>query len=95
MPVALSKTLAEIWEVKLKEDFPNMTFKVECLWNKEYGDCGLTFYQTDESSTREETKYFNEIATPNVKENKIAQSSNGLRPGLSKVRKARQNEVPQ
>jgi hypothetical protein len=93
--VALSKTLAEIWEVKLKKDFPNMTFTVECVWNEEYGDCGLTFYQTDESSTPQENKCFNEIVSPNIKENKIVQSSNGPRPGLSKIRKPRHDEIPQ
>ncbi|MDP1607690.1 MAG: hypothetical protein Q8L98_00040 [Chlamydiales bacterium] len=71
-----------------------MTFTVECLWNEEYGDCGLTFYQTDENSTSQENRCFNEIASPNIKENKIVQSSNGPRPGLSKIRKPRPDEIP-
>jgi hypothetical protein len=93
--VILSKILAEIWEVKLKKNFPDMAFTIECLWNEEYGDCGLTFYQTNESIALQKTKRFNEIASPNIKENKIVQSSNGPRLGLSKIRKPRHDEIPE
>ncbi len=92
--IALSKVLVEIWGVKLKKYFPDMIFTVECLWNEEYGDCGLTFYQTNESKALHEVEYLNEIASPNIKENKIMQSSNGPRPGMSKIRKPRVDELP-
>ncbi len=41
----LAKTLVEIWQAKLKKDFPNLCFTVEFLHDKAYGDYGLTFYQ--------------------------------------------------
>ena len=41
-----SKILAEIWRIKLKNDFPSLEFTVKCLEDHEYGDYGLTFYQT-------------------------------------------------
>lgn len=42
----LSKILAEIWRIKLKNDFPSLEFTVKCLEDHEYGEYGLTFYQT-------------------------------------------------
>ncbi len=45
--IAFTNVLAEIWKTKLKKEFPDMNFTIECLWNKEYEDYGLTFYQTD------------------------------------------------
>lgn len=42
----LSKILAEIWRIKLKNDFPSLAFTVKCLEDHEYGEYGLTFYQT-------------------------------------------------
>lgn len=92
--IALTKILAEIWAAKLKKDFPSMTFNVDCLWNDVFGDCGLTFYQTDESSTQQENNIFYEIARPNIKENKTMQSSEGARSGLPKIRKPRHDEIP-
>lgn len=91
--IALSKVLVEIWQVKLKNEFSDMNFTVECLWNEEYGDCGLTFYQIDKVIPQESI-CFNEIASPNIKENKIVQSSNGPRPGMPKIRKPRSDELP-
>jgi hypothetical protein len=92
--IALVKTLAEMWRAKLKKEFPDMNFAIECLWNEEYGDCGLTFYQTDGSNIPQNDGCFNEISSPNIKENKIMQSSDGPRPGMSKIRKPRLNELP-
>jgi hypothetical protein len=43
--LSLSKTLKEIWEIKLKKDFPQQEFHVIVLEDKEAGDIGLTFYQ--------------------------------------------------
>jgi hypothetical protein len=44
--INFSKILAEIWRIKLKKDFPSLEFTVKCLEDHEYGDYGLTFYQT-------------------------------------------------
>lgn len=41
----LAHSLIELWEVKLKKDFPDKDFVVQYIYDKEYGDCGLTFYQ--------------------------------------------------
>jgi len=41
----LAKKLAEIWRIKLKNDFPHLEFVVECFSDEEAGDYGLTFYQ--------------------------------------------------
>ena len=41
----LAKKLVEIWEVKLKKDFPHKDFIVKYLCDSECGDYGLTFYQ--------------------------------------------------
>jgi len=41
----LSKLLVEIWATKLKRDFPEKSFSVQYLEDKETGDYGLTFYQ--------------------------------------------------
>lgn len=90
--IAFINVLAEIWETKLKKDFPDMNFTIECLWNKEYEDCGLTFYQTDK---KKKPGSFRKIATPHIKENKSEQSTNGPRPGISKIRKPRPDELPQ
>ena len=43
--IALAKMLAEIWQIKLRKEFPNTIFIVEHLEDKECGDYGLTFYQ--------------------------------------------------
>ena len=43
---ALSQILVNIWQSKLKKDFPNLEFIVEYLSDVECGDYGLTFYQT-------------------------------------------------
>lgn len=88
------KILAEAWHQKLKKDFPGMTFIVECLWSEEYGDCGLTFYQTEKFDSQQIAQSFHAIATPNVKENKMNQSSEGARPGISKIRKPLFDEFP-
>lgn len=88
------KALVPIWETKLKKDFPEMNFSVQYLHSKEDGDYGLTFYQI----TKEEFSHTNsnapEIARPNLKENKIEKSSKGPRPGVSKIRKPRINDIP-
>lgn len=42
---SLAKSLVEIWEAKLKKDFPDKSFVVEYIYDREYGDCGLTFHQ--------------------------------------------------
>ncbi|WP_068470542.1 hypothetical protein [Candidatus Protochlamydia phocaeensis] len=44
---ALSKILVNIWQLKLKQDFPNLKFNVEFLYDIENGDYGLTFYQIE------------------------------------------------
>jgi len=41
----LSKKLVEIWQAKLKIQFPNIEFVFESFVDEETGDCGLTFYQ--------------------------------------------------
>jgi hypothetical protein len=41
----LANSLVEIWQEKLKKEFPDKIFVVEYVYDKEYGDCGLTFYQ--------------------------------------------------
>jgi hypothetical protein len=41
----LAKSLIQSWEAKLKIDFPDMKFKVKYVYDEEYGDYGLTFYQ--------------------------------------------------
>ncbi len=92
---ALTKTLVSMWTEKLKKDFSGMNFKVEYFCNEEFGDYGLTFYQTDKDSAYQLSDMPNEISSPNIKESKIEQSSNGPRPGIPKIRKARTNEVPQ
>lgn len=92
---ALAKALASMWTQKLKRDFSDLDFKVEYLCNEELGDCGLTFYQTDKNSVYQLNDIPNEISSPNIKESKIEQSSNGPRPGIPKIRKARANEIPQ
>lgn len=40
-----AKRLSEIWTAKLKIDFPNKEIKVDCLFDSDVGDYGLTFYQ--------------------------------------------------
>ncbi|MBA2726694.1 MAG: hypothetical protein H0U49_00775 [Parachlamydiaceae bacterium] len=42
---ALSRKLVEIWQLKLKKDFPQLDFVVLYLEDREVGDYGLTFYQ--------------------------------------------------
>lgn len=43
--LSFSKALKEIWEIKLKKDFPQHQFRVIVIDDKESGDIGLTFYQ--------------------------------------------------
>lgn len=45
--IAFINKLIEIWQTKLKNDFPLLNFTVEYLQDPEYGDYGLTFYQND------------------------------------------------
>ena len=40
----LAKAMVEIWQMKLKKEFPLREFVVEYLEDKETGDYGLTFY---------------------------------------------------
>lgn len=42
---SLANSLVEIWQSKLKKEFPDKSFVVEYVYDKEYGDCGLTFHQ--------------------------------------------------
>lgn len=42
-----AQTLVEIWQAKLKKDFPDKAFVVEYLFDDESGDQGLTFYQKE------------------------------------------------
>ena len=42
---SFSQKLVEIWQVKLKKDFPNLNFIVEYVFDSENSDHGLTFYQ--------------------------------------------------
>lgn len=42
---SLANSLVEIWQAKLKKEFPDKSFVVEYVYDKEYGDCGLTFHQ--------------------------------------------------
>ena len=48
----LARALVSMWRAKLKIDFPDLDFTVTYLHSEEDGDCGLTFYQTDENSAR-------------------------------------------
>jgi hypothetical protein len=43
-----TKSLIEIWQEKLKRDFPDKNFTVQYIYDEEYGDCGLTFYQASQ-----------------------------------------------
>lgn len=89
-----AKALVSMWTEKVKKDFPDMKFTVEYLRNEEYGDYGITFYQTGKDNIRQKNDMATEISAPNVKESKIEQSSSGPRPGLPKIRKPRANEIP-
>jgi len=42
---SLARSLVEIWQAKLKRDFPDRSFLVQYVCDNEYGDYGLTFYQ--------------------------------------------------
>jgi|GEM_PF-396908 hypothetical protein len=92
--ISLVKMLVEIWDAKLKNDFPDMNFTVEGLLNREYGDCGLTFYQSDKNAVQQVAGFFNEMPNPSIKENSIEQSSVGPRPGIPRIRKPRHDEFP-
>lgn len=89
-----TKALGSIWAEKLKKNFPNMSFTVECLHNEEYGDYGITFYQIDKDKIDQLNGMAKEICVPNIKESEIEQSSSGPRPGIPKIRKPRDNEIP-
>ena len=41
----LANSLVELWQAKLTKDFPDKSFVVQYVCDKEYGDYGLTFYQ--------------------------------------------------
>ena len=41
----LANSLVEIWKTKLEKDFPDKSFVVQYICDKEYNDYGLTFYQ--------------------------------------------------
>ena len=91
---AFAKALASMWTAKLKKEFPDINFKFEYLRNEEYGDYGITFYQTNKDNLRQINNTAKKISTPSVKESKMEQSSSGPRPGIPKIRKARANEIP-
>lgn len=89
--VELVKKLFEIWEVKLKKEFPEINFKIECVLNEEDEDCGITFYRSDNDNS---SLKFSELVSPNIKENSIKQSSTGPRVGMPIIRKPRPDELP-
>lgn len=91
--ISFAKALVSIWETKLKRDFPEMNFTVRYLHNEEDGDYGLTFYQPSKQDCKTNSST-TEISHPNIKENKLEQSSNGPRPGIPKIRRARTHEIP-
>lgn len=41
----LTNAMIEIWKVKLQNEYPDKNFVIECVFDEEFGDCGLTFYQ--------------------------------------------------
>ncbi len=41
----LAQVLVEIWDAKLKKEFPKKKFVVQYLYDTKTGDYGLTFYQ--------------------------------------------------
>lgn len=90
----LIKSLVELWSTKLKKDFPNIEFIVHYFLDKEHGDFGLTFYQNKSGEIQKSIKKSKKITTPNMKENKLEQSSNGPRPGIPRIREPRPDEVP-
>lgn len=47
--ITLSKLLKEIWDAKLRTEFPSQNFIVEYLHDEEVGDYGVTFYQKKNS----------------------------------------------
>jgi len=42
---SLAQSLVAIWQLKLKNDFPDMKFIVKYIYDSENGDYGLTFYR--------------------------------------------------
>lgn len=44
-PELFAKALVELWEIKLKKDFPTHNLEVKLICDDESGDYGLTFYQ--------------------------------------------------
>jgi len=89
-----AKTLVTMWEEKLKSDFPEKSFTVQYLCDEEYGDCGLTFFQTAKNPLHGTHSLTSEIPHPNIKETKTELSPSGPRPGIPQIRKARFDEVP-
>jgi len=89
-----AKALVTIWKAKLKSDFPEKSFTVQYLCDEEYGDCGLTFYQTTKNPMYKTNTIATEIPHPNIKECVSELSSKGPRPGIPRVRKARADEIP-
>ncbi len=51
-----AKALISLYRAKLKTDFPQMKFVVEYFCDEEVGDYGLTFYQVDDTSEKNEKK---------------------------------------
>lgn len=43
---AFAQALVDVWDAKLKKEFPNKSFIVKYLCDKESGDYGLTFFQS-------------------------------------------------
>jgi len=83
-----------MWEAKLKSDLPDKSFTVQYLCDEEYGDCGLTFYQTAKNPLQATNSALTEILHPNIKECKPELSSTGPRPGMPIIRKPRPDEIP-
>ncbi len=92
--VLLAKALVSIWKAKLKKDFPEANFEVQYQYEEEAGDYGLTFYQLTKEGSSKTNPNATEILHPNVKENKLEESSKGPRPGIPKIRKPRTDEIP-
>ena len=50
--------------------------------------------QTNSDDVGQAVEFFDEISTPNVRENKMIQSSTGPRSGISRIRKPWADEYP-
>ena len=95
--IIFTRKLVEIWNIKLKLDFPDLEFIVAFLEDEEYGNYGVTFYQ----KKFDKNKYYNpsenqDFPKPNILENFInfIPEKKSL-PGRTKIRPSRQDEIPE